>query len=131
FNGGTDAAHGWGIPMATDIAFALGVLYLLGNKVPLSLKIFLTALAIVADLGAVMVIALFYTSELNLLYLSIGIALFALLFICSRLSFKSPVFYVVICSSGFWRTFLLSGVYAILAAVLAVFFIPVNVSSNE
>jgi len=131
FNGGTEASHGWGIPMATDIAFALGVLYLLGNKAPLSLKVFLTALAIVDDLGAVMVIALFYTSELNLLYLSIGIALFVLLLICNRLGFKNPVFYAIIGIGGVWLAFLLSGVHATIAAVLAAFAIPANARINE
>lgn len=131
FNGGTDASHGWGIPMATDIAFALGVMYLLGDKVPLPLKVFLTALAIVDDLGAVLVIALFYTSELNLTFLSIGIALFILLLICNKLGFKSPVFYGIIGIGGIWLCFLLSGVHATIAAVLAAFAIPANARVNE
>ena len=131
FNGGTDASHGWGIPMATDIAFALGVMYLLGNRVPLSLKIFLTALAIVDDLGAVLVIAIFYTSDLNLLFLSLGIALFVLLIICNKLGFKSPLFYAVIGIGGIWLCFLLSGVHATIAAVLAAFAIPSTAKVNE
>ncbi|HLV47258.1 MAG TPA: Na+/H+ antiporter NhaA [Flavobacterium sp.] len=131
FNGGTDAAHGWGIPMATDIAFALGVMYMLGNKVPTPLKVFLTALAIVDDLGAVLVIALFYTSDLNLTFLFIGIALFILLLVCNRLGFKNPVFYAVIGICGIWLAFLLSGVHATIAAVLAAFAIPANARVKE
>jgi len=131
FNGGTEAAHGWGIPMATDIAFALGVMYLLGNKVPLSMKIFLTALAIVDDLGAVLVIAIFYTSNLNLTFLAIGIALFILLLICNKLGFKNPIFYAVVGIVGIWLCFLLSGVHATIAAVLAAFAIPSTAKVNE
>jgi len=131
FNGGSDAAHGWGIPMATDIAFALGVMYLLGDKVPVSLKVFLTALAIVDDLGAVLVIALFYTSQLNLIYLSIGITLFIVLLICNKLGFKNTIFYAVIGIGGIWLAFLLSGVHATIAAVLAAFAIPANAKVNE
>lgn len=131
FNGNTDAAHGWGISMATDIAFALGVMYLLGSKVPLSLKIFLTALAIVDDLGAVLVIAIFYTSELNLFFLCLGIALFILLIVCNKLGFKSPLFYAVIGIAGIWLCFLLSGVHATIAAVLAAFAIPSTAKVNE
>lgn len=131
FNGGTDAAHGWGIPMATDIAFALGVMYMLGDKVPTPLKVFLTALAIVDDLGAVLVIALFYTSQLNLTFLFIGITLFILLLIFNRLGFKNPLFYAIIGIAGVWLAFLLSGVHATIAAVLAAFAIPANARVNE
>lgn len=80
---------GWGIPMATDIAFALGVLYLLGNRIPLTLKVFLTALAIVDDLGAVLVIAFFYTSDISMFHLIIGALVLLTMYIGNKMGGKS------------------------------------------
>lgn len=122
---------GWGIPMATDIAFALGILYLLGNKIPLSLKIFLTALAIVDDLGAVLVIAFFYTSDINTMSLLIGLAFLLLMFICNKIGVRSVIVYAILGIGGVWTAFLLSGVHATIAAVLAAFMIPANVKLKE
>ena len=124
FNGGTDAAHGWGIPRSTDIAFALGVMFLLGDRVPTSLKVFLTALAIADDLGAVMVIAMFYTSELSLFNLGIGLGFFGLLIISNLLGVRNTIYYAIIGIGGIWLSFLLSGVHATIAAVMAAFAIP-------
>lgn len=127
FNPSGPAAHGWGIPMATDIVFALGVLYLLGNRIPLSLKVFLMALAIVDDLGAVLVIAFFYTSDISIVNLLIGLGFVVVMFAANRLGVRSIIFYAVMGIGGLWTAFLLSGVHATIAAVLAAFTIPANV----
>src|SRR5690606_11489105 len=131
FNPTGEVHSGWGIPMATDIAFALGVLFLLGKKIPLSLKVFLTALAIVDDLGAVLVIAFFYTSDISILNLLLGFAFLLLMFAGNKLGVRSILFYAIVGIAGVWTTFLLSGVHATIAAVLAAFMIPANVKISE
>ncbi|WP_209391067.1 Na+/H+ antiporter NhaA [Chryseobacterium sp. RR2-3-20] len=122
---------GWGIPMATDIAFALGVLFLLGKKIPLSLKVFLTALAIVDDLGAVLVIAFFYTSDINLTYLSIGLLILAIMYLGNKMGVRSIFFFAFLGIVGVWTCFMISGVHATIAAVLAAFTIPADVKIKE
>jgi NhaA family Na+:H+ antiporter len=124
-NVNTPTQSGIGIPMATDIAFALGILSLLGNKVPLSLKVFLTALAIIDDLCAIIIIAVFYTKTLVLTNLFIALGIFAVLLICNRLKVKSLSFYLI---TGviMWFFMLNSGVHATITGVLLAFAIPFN-----
>ncbi len=131
FNPAGEANNGWGIPMATDIAFALGVLHLLGKRIPLSLKIFLTALAIVDDLGAVLVIAFFYTSDISVVSLLAGLVFVLVMFIGNKMGVRNILFYALVGIAGVWIAFLLSGVHATIAAVLAAFTIPSNVGINE
>ena len=129
-NKGTDAEHGWGIPMATDIAFALALLSIAGKQIPSSVKVFLSALAVADDLGAVLVIAIFYSSHIALVPLTIGVWLLVILLIGNKLGIRSIVFYLVI---GFavWVAFLLSGVHATIAGVLVAFTIPARTRINE
>ena len=122
-NQGLPTEHGWGIPMATDIAFAIGMLALLGRGVPGAITIFLTALAIVDDLGAVLVIAVFYTEQISIPALMVA-GLFLLLLIAANLLWvRSPLVYALL-SLGLWLAFLKSGVHATIAGVVAALVIP-------
>ncbi len=125
------ASAGWGIPMATDIAFALGILHLLGDRVPITMKIFLTALAIADDLGAVLVIAFFYTSQIDLESLAQAGIYIGILIAANRMGVRSTLFYALVGAGGVWLAFLMSGVHATIAAVLIAFTIPATVKIDE
>lgn len=125
FNAGTPAAHGWGVPVATDIAFALGVLALLGNRVPLGLKVFVAALAIADDLLAVLVIALFYTSSLNMLALFGAAVTMILLVVMNRSGVRDLRMYAL-AGVVLWLFVLHSGIHATIAGVMLAMTIPVR-----
>lgn len=129
FNLGTPTQHGWGIPMATDIAFALAVLAMLGDKVPVSLKIFLAALAIVDDLLAILVIAIFYSSELHYTYLMYAGAIFAGLLVLNKIGVKNLLFYILP-GMLMWYFIHHSGIHATIAGVLTAMTVPTAVAAK-
>ncbi len=129
FNYGIEGKSGWGIPMATDIAFALGVITLMGKRVPLGLKVFLVALAIVDDLGAVLVIALFYTSNISWLMLGAAAAVYIVMIGMNLIGIRQPIPYAIL---GFflWLAFLKSGVHATISGVISAFIIPTFITCD-
>lgn len=125
FNTDTGYSHGWGVPMATDIAFALGVLSLLGKKAPLSLKVLLAALAIIDDLGAILAIAIFYTDEIKWIYLAVSGGLFLVLIAMNKLKVNRLYPYFII-GIILWYCMFNSGVHATLAGVMLAVTIPLK-----
>lgn len=129
-NNGTETASGWGIPMATDIAFALGVLSLLGKRVPASLRIFLAALAIVDDLIAILVIALFYSAKIDLMYLGAAGLMLALQILFNRMNRKSAAYYLIP-GIVMWYFIHNSGIHATIAGVLTALTLPTTKDAVE
>lgn len=125
FSRGTTYMNGWAIPMATDIAFTLGIASLLGNRVPVALKIFITALAIIDDLGAIVVIALFYGGQLKLLYLLLSTIIMIILLSLQKNKVKIG-WYTWVLGLALWYTMFNSGIHATVAGVLFAFTIPVK-----
>lgn len=123
-NKGTAYTNGWGIPMATDIAFSLGIAALLGSRVPIGLKIFLTALAIIDDLGAILAIAIFYSATIHWLYLVVAAIIILVLYLLMR--YKIFGFFNFLLGILLWYCFYNSGIHATLAGVIFAFFIPVE-----
>lgn len=130
FNSGTEYSNGWGIPMATDIAFSLAIVSMLGKKVPASIKIFLAALAIVDDLGAILVIAIFYTEQIHWMYLGISGGIMLLLAALNYFNVQKHIFYLLP-GVVLWYCMHHSGIHATIAGVLLAFTIPTNVSKTE
>jgi len=130
FNINTDAVQGWGIPVATDIAFAVAVLSLLGNRVPTSLKLFLLTLAIADDMGAIFIIALFYAEIINYWFLAASFLLATCIFIFRKqLTFR--IFFVSLAGVMLWITTHLSGIHASIVGAVMGFLVPLSVSNNK
>ena len=131
FNHGTPTSNGWGIPMATDIAFAVGVISILGKRCPSALKIFLLALAIVDDLGAIIVLALFYPShELNFVFMGLALVVFLILILFNKMKVNSPYVYMMF-GLVLWYFVFRSGIHATIAGVLLAITIPSKTTINE
>ena len=129
FNFTSDGSAGWGIPMATDIAFSLGVLALMGSRAPISLKIFLAALAIVDDIGAIIVIAVFFTDQVSWINLAVGSGLLGVLAFANRIGIVHTMFFALV-GAAVWLSFLQSGIHATVAGVLIAATIPMKVQMN-
>ncbi len=130
FNFGTTTAGGWGIPTATDIAFAVGIMSILGNRVPVSLKVFLTALAIADDLGAILVVAFFYGGDINMPLLFIALILLAAIFVMNKLGEKRMMFYLIP-AIVVWFHFYYSGIHSTMSGVVMAFMIPMDARFNQ